>query len=217
MSIIIDEKGQRVYKTLGYMAYDDKKRADALDEFLHKKIEEIEGKAAGDGLLELKGKPGAVRLWYFVGVELRQLWDEVRKTFKLPDTLIGVFMKAVYDNSQKLRPGSGRADRYKNSYFYYCYLISKFPWNVVEDSGTWTEWVEFLDSKRIRNDPRIIEWFADRRVTELREGRNYTREQWFRGITRKIRNNLRNIDTTVLERDELFQMLDDSLQAINRA
>jgi hypothetical protein len=214
MSIIIDEKGHKVYKTLGYMAYDDKKRADALDEFLDKKILKIEEQMEKNGLLELKGKPGAVKLWYSVGVELRKLWNEVKSTFDLPDTLITVFIKAAYDNSQKLKSRSGRADRFKNSYFYYCYLIAEFPWNVVEDSGTWTEWVEFLDSKRIRDDHRIVKWFTDRRVMSLRNDKRFTREQWFRSITRGIRNVLRNIDTRVLEQDELFQILNKILETV---
>lgn len=214
MSIIIDEKGHKVYKTLGYMAYEDKKRADELDEFLNKKILQIEEQMAKSGLLKLKGKPGAVKLWYLVGVELRNLWDEVRRKFNLPDTLIGVFLKAVYDNSQKLKLGSGRANRFKNSYFYYCYLIAGFPWNVVEDAGTWTEWVEFLDSKRIRDDNRIVEWFTDRKVMPLRNGKRFTKKQWFRSITRKIRNELRDIDTTVLERDELYHTLDKILRNV---
>lgn len=212
MSIIIDEKGQKVYKTLGFMAYDDKKRADELDKFLRKRIVEIEERLFEEDLMKLKGRPGVIKLWYSVGIELRNLWNEVKGTFKLPDTLITVFMKAVYDNSRKIKPGSGRADRLRNSHFYYCYLIAGFRWDAVVASGTWTEWVEFLDSRRIRDDHRIIEWFAERRIVKTRS-QHCTREQWFRSITRKIRNELRNIDTTVLERDELFQRLDGILKS----
>lgn len=216
MSIIIDEKGQRVYKTLGFMAYEDKKKADELDEFLKKKIVEIEEKLVKKDLIKLKGKPGVIELWFTVGVELRKLWTEVKSKFKLPDTLITVFMKAVYDNSRKLKLGSGRADRLRNSHFYYCYLVAGFPWDTVEQSGTWTEWAEFLDSRRIRDDPRIVEWFDDRRVVKSRS-KHWTREKWFRSITRAIRNKLRNIDTTVLERDELFQRLDGILDCVKKA
>jgi hypothetical protein len=214
MSIVIDKNGRRVYKTIGYLAYEDKERADKLDNFLKKKIQRIEAKMKQEGLLGLKGKSGIIKLWYNVGLELRKLWTEVRKAFELPDTFLTYFMKAVYDNSDLIRPGSGRAERLRNSHFYYCYLMAGFPWAMVEASGSWTEWVEFLDSKRMRDDPRIIEWFAERKIIALAEPRRLTRENWFRSITREIRNRLRDIDTRVLERDELFQKLDKTLAEV---
>ena len=125
------------------------------------------------------------------------------------------FIKAVYDNSSRIRPGSGRADRLRNAHLFYCYLIASFPWDVVQASGTWTEWVEFLDSKRIREDPRIVEWFVQRKVMAHRMNRGISREQWFRSITRTIRNELRQIDTTVLEKNELFEKLDKLLENMN--
>ena len=193
------------------MAYSDKKQADKLDNFLKKEVSQIEERLGAKGLVDLKGKSGSIKLWFNVGLELRQLWDRVRLEFELPDTFIGLFMKAVYDNSNKIRSAPGRAERFKNSLFYYCYLLAGFPQKMIEASGSWAEWSDFFDSKRIRDDPRIIEWFIDRNVSERREKQNLTRHKWFKRITRRIRNELRKIDTTVLEKNELFQKLDDIL------
>jgi hypothetical protein len=79
---------------------------------------------------------------------------------------------------------------------------------MVEASGSWAEWSDFFDSKRIRNDPRIINWFVERKVIEIKEEKNLTRHHWFKIITPEIRNELRQIDTTVLTKDELYQQLD---------
>jgi hypothetical protein len=211
MSIIIDKDGRRVYKTIGYMAYEDKERADNLDDFLRREVDQIEQRLTAEGLVCLKGRPGAVKLWFRVGVELRKLWDQVRKDFQLPDTFITLFMKAVYDNSNRIKPASGRAERLRNSHFYYCYLIAGFPWKMVKASGNWGEWNDFLDSKRIRDDPRILNWFVDRKVMGYRKEQKLTRHKWFKKITRAIRNELRHINTRVLKKDELFQKLDKIL------
>jgi hypothetical protein len=210
VSIIIDKDGRRVYKTIGYLAFEDKEKADELDNFLKREIGKIEERLATKGLLNLKRKPGSVKLWFNVGLELRQLWDRVRKDFGIPDTFITLFMKAVYDNSNRIKPTSGRAERLRNSHFYYCYLIAGFPWEMVKESG-WGEWSDFLDSKRIRDDPRIVRWFIDRKVMDHRNEKKLTRKKWFKKITRVIRNELRQIDTTVLEKNELYEKLDKIL------
>lgn len=215
MAIIIDKDGRRIYKTLGYMAYEDKERADRLDSFLKKQVGQIEERLTAEGLMDLKGRPGAVELWFRVGLELRKLWDKVRKDFKLPDTFITLFMKAVYDNSNRMKPASSRAERLRNSHFYYCYLIAGFPWERVEASGNWGEWSDFLDSKRIRDDPRILNWFVDRKVMDYRKEQRLTRHQWFKKITKVVRNELRHIDTRVLKKNELYQKLDKILLEVN--
>ena len=193
------------------MAYSDKKKADKLDNFLKKEVNQIEERLSAKGLVDLKGKSGSIKLWFNVGLELRRLWNKVKCDYEMPDTFIGFFLKAVYDNSNRIRSAPSRAERFKNSLFYYCYLLAGFPQDMIEASGSWAEWSDFFDSKRIRNDPRIIKWFIDRNVIEHREKENFTRHKWFKFITRRIRNELRKIDTTVLEKNELFQKLDGIL------
>lgn len=200
-----------MYKTKGYMSYEDKELADKLDQFLADHIQKIEKKLDQMGLVKLKRKSGVIKLWYQVGKELRSLWNTAKKDFRLPDTHLPIFIKAVYDHSNKLKPGSGRSERFRNSHLYYCYTIAGLPWQSVEAAGNWTEWSEFLDSKRIRNDPRIAEWFTDRPINCPKNKRKLV---WFRTITRAIRHDLKEIDTTVLEKRELFQKLDRILNNI---
>jgi hypothetical protein len=216
VSIIVDEKGEKFYKSMGNMTYEDKEKADKLDSFLKAEVCQIEDRLRKQGLLELKGQSGSVKLWYNVGVELRNLWQRTKVEYALPDTLITLFFKAVYDNSDKLKPAASRAERLRNSLFYYCYLLADFPWDVVDASGSWAEWSDFFDSKRIRSDPRIIQWFAERKIIELRVEKGLTRHDWFKLVNRMIRNELKHIDTTVLDRAELYQQLDKILGMANR-
>ena len=208
MSIIIDKNGKRVYKTDGNMSYHDKEIADKLDDFLEVEVPRIEDKMLGLGLLEFKNKPGAIKLWYHVGVELRSLWTKTRNSFGLPDTKLPIFIKAVYDHSNKIRPTSGRSGRFKNAHFYYCYIIAGYSWEKVQAVGNWRTWVEFLDSKRIKNDLRIADWFAAKSFGKPSMEGRYITPKSFRQITRAIRNSLREIDTTVLDDKELYRKLD---------
>jgi len=211
MSIIIKKNGKKVYKTNSFMSYEDKQVADNLDDFLETEVSEIEDRLQQRGLLSFKNRPGAIRLWYNFGKELRLLWNRAKNAFGLTDTQLPVFIKAVYDHSNKIRPGSGRSKRFRNAYFYYCYIIAGYSWKKVEAAGNWRAWVEFLDSKRIREDPRIAEWFALQSANESTQ----IRPERFRKITHAIRNEFKEIDTTVLERDELFQKLDSILNKIS--
>jgi hypothetical protein len=211
MAIIVDKDGRRVYKTIGYLAYEDKENADKLDNFLKFKIKEIEQRLKKKGLLFLRGRSGSIEFWYNLGVELRELWNQVRTEYGLPDTFLPYFLKAAFDNSNSAKPKSGRANRLKNAYFYYSYVLAGLPLKQVKSAGSWREWIEFLDSKRIRTDPRIIKWFVTRKVMEIREDTTLTREDWFRRITREIRFEFHRIDTTVLSEDELYSSLDEIL------
>ncbi len=214
MAIIVDKNGRRIYKTIGYLAYEDKEKADKLDDFLKNQIRQIERRLQQKGLLALKGKSGSIQFWFNLGLELRSLWSLVRDNYNLPDTFLPYFFKAVFDNSDATKPESGRANDLKRAYFYYGYIIAGFPWEQVQSAGNWRQWIEFLDAKRIRTDQRIIEWFVQRKVMEIQENTNLTREDWFRRITREIRSEFHNIDTTVLSKDELYDTLDEILSKV---
>ena len=214
MAIIVDKNGRRIYKTIGYLAYDDKENADKLDNFLKIEICEIEKRLQQKGMLALQGKSGSIEFWYNLGLELRDLWKKACTKYSLPDTFLPYFFKAVFDNSGAVKPQSGRAERLKNAYFNYSYIIAGFSWKQVQSAGNWRQWIEFLDAKRIRTDQRIIEWFVQRRVMEMQEDTNLTREDWFRSITREIRFEFHKIDTTVLSKDELYNSLDEILSKV---
>ena len=138
-----------------------------------------------------------LKLWYEVGKRLGFI-DEIRVE---PEDDRKFIWRALYDHAGEFAPGTPKRranERLLNSHFYYCYQIGKLPWLFVESGGNWTAWVEFLDSERIRNDPRIIEWLGEK-------GKDVSgsKQNWLRPLTREIRRRFSSIDTTVLSEEEL--------------
>ena len=213
MPFVIQQYGAKVYLTerKGHLTRTDKEIADEIDEFLGHAVPRIEEKLSREGLLALRGKDGVIRLWYETGLELRRLWGEVTRRFGLPDTELKLFLRAVHDHAKALKADS-RSDRLSNSYFYYCYLLAEFPRSLLESAGNWTAWVEFLDSPRVRDDRRILEWFVTKSPVAPPTG--YTKLKWFRAIMRSIRDRFREIDTTMLSESELFEKLDEVLRKL---
>lgn len=213
MPFVIRQYGAKAYLTekKGHITRTDKEIADRIDEFLESAVPQVEEKLSQKGLLELKGKNGAIKLWYETGLELRRLWEEVRTRFNLPDTELKLFLRAAHDHANILKADS-RADRLSNSYFYYCYLLAQFPRRFLESAGNWTAWVEFLDSPRVREDKRILEWFVSRSPVNPPMG--YSKLKWLRALMRSMRERFRKVDTTLLSNSELFEKLDEVLKKL---
>jgi hypothetical protein len=110
-----------------------------------------------------------------------------------------------------------RSDRPFNSHFYYCYQLGSFSWPAVEAFGDWTSWVEFFDSERIRTDPRIADWLANRLAdtpsARWQQVKAEARADWFRALTKSIRATFKGRDTTGLSAAELESELDQAFEA----
>ena len=165
-------------------------------------------------MLALQGKSGSIEFWYNLGLELRDLWKKACTKYSLPDTFLPYFFKAVFDNSGAVKPQSGRAERLKNAYFNYSYIIAGFSWKQVQSAGNWRQWIEFLDAKRIRKGFTNYRMVCAKKGYGNQEDTNLTREDWFRSITREIRFEFHKIDTTVLSKDELYNSLDEILSKV---
>jgi len=188
----------------------EKKKAEQFDEFLREEMEQIEHKMKDTKLLNLKRKRGKVlKLWYELGRELEFVMDtsvvaaEDRK----------FVWRAIYDHAGKLAPGplSKRAKRSpETSHFSYCYKVSRFTWEFVENAGDWTSWSGFLDRKETRNDSRIIEWLGKIAKENIISGR----QNWLRPITKAIHKEFKNKDTTYFSDEELYEKLDKIFSGI---
>lgn len=201
----------KVYKSIRPVTAESQMQADELDRLLEVKMKFIEQKMKETGLLGLKGKPGVIKLWYEVGRHL----DFVNGLRITPEEDRKYVWRALYDHGGELVPGSGqsRRERYENSHFKYCALVARFPWEFVQAAGDWTSWVEFLDSEKIREDERIIEWLRQRSTEKpSREWLEFTqgmRQRWFRKLTKLIRHRFKNSVTAgILSDKELFEELD---------
>lgn len=203
---IIDGKAEKVkvFKTKRLLTGELREQAERLDEFLLKKVSEIEKKMKSTGFLKLKGKKGeVVKLWYEVGKQL----DFVTDTSVVTAEDREFVWRAIYDHAGALAPGplTERVRRDpETSHFSYCYKLSRFRWEFVDMAGDWTSWSEFFDRKETKNDPRIIEWLGEK----AKESNVSARQNWLRPLTKAIHREFEKRDTTVFSVEELYERLD---------
>lgn len=194
----------KVFKTKRLLTGELREQAEKLDEFLSKKMKEMEEEMKETGLLKLKGKKGAVlKLWYEVGKRLDFIMDT---SFVSAEDREYVW-RAIYDHTTRLAPGplTERARRDPaTSHFSYCYQLSRFPWEFVDSAGDWTSWSEFFDRRETRDDPRIIEWLAKKAKENSVSGR----QNWLRPLTKAIHKEFEKKDTSVFSIDQLYQRLE---------
>lgn len=196
----------KVYKSDKPITKEGKIQADELDVFLKDKMSEIEKEMKKYGFIKLKNKKGVLRLWYEIGKRL----DFVDDPEIVPPQDRKYIWRALYDHAGELvsEKLSVRAkERPKNNLFRYCYILAKYEWNFVNNAGNWTAWSEFLDSPVIINDKRIIDWLGS--IQLLAVG---SLQDWLRGLTKKIRAEFKNKDTSVFSDDELNKKLSKILK-----
>lgn len=212
----------RVYRSRVLVTREAQRQAEELDRLLATRVREIVQELKANALLCRKGREGVLELWYELGKRL----DFVSSLPVEPEEDREFIWRALYDYAKELvpsKPGSrsekarargtvARAERLRNNHFYYCYQLGKLPRGLVMAGGDWTSWSEFLDSTRIRSDPRIVEWLVKRSQDKPSEAwQRFTaqpRQKWFRVLTREIRQRFKKIDTTVLGQESLFAKLD---------
>lgn len=189
----------KVYKT-DKLALTDaaKKQAERLDEFLYKQLAAAEKEVKNKGLLEFKGRDGALELWYFVGTKLQFIDDP---EIILPEDKKYIW-RAIWDHTNELAPGEMNTRSGTNrDHFLYCYRIAKFDWHLVRRGGNWRAWVELLDSPKINNDERILDWVG-MKMSQV------NKKNWIRILNRKLRQTLKNKDTSFLKKEELHELLE---------
>lgn len=204
---IIDGRPEKVkvFKTKRLLTGELREQAKKLDEFLSKKIKEIEEEMKQSGLLKLKGKREEVlKLWYEMGKRFGFVMDTSIVSAQDREYV----WRAIYDHAGKLAPGplTERARRDpETSHFSYCYKLSTFRWQFVKTAGDWTSWSEFFDRKETKNDPRIIEWLGKK----AKESNVSGRQNWLRPLTKAIHKEFEKKDTTIFSSKELYQILDE--------
>lgn len=213
---MIDGKPEevKVFKTKRLLTGELREQAERLDEFLSKKVKEIEEEMKSAGFLKLKGKKGEVaKLWCEVGKRL----DFVTNTSVVAAEDREFVWRAIYDHAGALAPGP-LTERVKRdpetSHFSYCYKLSRFPWEFVDSAGDWTSWSEFFDRKETKNDPRIIEWLGKK----AKESNVSGRQNWLRPLTKAIHEKYDKYDTWIKfeSKDDLFHDLDRIFSGVHK-
>ena len=179
----------------------DKEKADRLDEELDLEMKKIENEMKKSGFIKLKGKKGAIKLWYEVGRRLAP----VVNSLDLQSGEKKYVWRAIYDHVEELKPGEPKIranERPEDSHFSYCYQLAAFKWDFVQKVGDWTTWYELLDSTLFRKDRRLMQWLASKQKDITSSQQN-----WLRPLTKAIRNELKKYDTTGFNNEELYEKL----------
>jgi len=182
------------------------KQAEKLDEFISKTLTRIRDEVDQKKLLALKGKSGALDLWYFVGERLQFVDDP---NVVLPEDKKYIW-RALWDHAGDIAPGEiNSRSGTRRDHFLYCYKIAKFNKGDVKRGGNWRTWVEFLDSPKIHSDERILEWIGEKMKT-------IGRKNWVRVLNRGVRRALKDKDTSFYARAELYKLLEAIWKDLNK-
>lgn len=197
-----------VYKSDKPITKEAKEQAQRLDQLIETEMRNIEAEIEKKKLFDKKHRKGVLELWYEVGKKL----NFIDKMPLITNEDKKYIWRALYDHAGQLSPGKiGQRAIYRpeNSHFKYCYVIASYPWNFVQKAGNWTAWVEFLDSRVIRDDTRIITWLG-----MIQKEHDCYMQDWLRALNRKIRNTFKNKITTVIPEELLFIKLNNIFNEI---
>ncbi|WP_420182102.1 hypothetical protein ACNO8S_13655 [Haloarcula sp. KBTZ06] len=218
MAVIVRERHEtgdgieyrETYRTDKHLTDEARAQAEELDALLESRMKAIEQEMESEGLLKLVNSSGVIQLWYEVGQRLDFVFDP---SVVSPEDREDV-LRALYDHTAKLWPGEEiprRANRATENHFWYCYQLAQYEWELVEQAGNWTIWVEFFDTELMQKDERIIRWLAE--VQEQFDPS--ARQNWVREINRELRNVFESIDTRILSDEELREELNEVLEDVH--
>lgn len=183
----------------------ERQQAEGLDVFLERRMKAIADEARKRGLLKLKGKPGVLPLWHFVGERIASFVDNPE--IVRPEDRRFVW-RALWDHARKLAPGQkdrkSRKAGMARDHWRYCYLVYKKSRGSIEHAaraGPWRAWVEFIDRVEIRNDERILDWLE--KVVDKAHSKD-----WLRALTKAIHREFDNVYTSVFRSKELEKRLE---------
>jgi len=200
----------KVYKPSDIpLTRDDKIKAEKMDELLDEKMRNIENEIKKLGYHKLRGKKGAIKLWYEVGKRLAPLVESL----DLHSGERKYVWRAVYDHVDALKPGEPKVranERPEDSHFSYCCKLASFDWEFVDKVGDWTTWYELFDSTLFKSDNRLLQWLGKKQRDV-----SSSQQNWLRPLTKAIRNELKKHDTTVFDDKELYEKLDKIYQTIH--
>ena len=211
MAIIIakDSKGNptKIKSLIFPPTKEEEKTALEFDTMIKKRILSIEDELIAEGLLDPQISPkeafsrrGDIRLWFMLGKKLREIVKNSKlvKPREYRWALEAVRMYAT--------PRILRKDRGSRLHLDYCIRISELPWDFVKKLN-WGDWVFFLDSKSLRQEPRIDKWLQNR-IEKLRE----LDRSKFRELAKRLNAEFKDIDTSVYSDRELFAIYDSVLR-----
>jgi len=194
---------RKVYKSASLIiTKEDESKADELDKLIQKKVKEIQYKAIKKGLMKLKKKKGVLELWYLVGKILQFIDND--QLLKSEDRQF--VWEAIWYHFEKIAPKliPGNQKKRRGTYrdhFLQCYKLGKLSWDVVKNSGNWSDWMEFFDSTT-NEDKRIFDWIQKKVKKEN------LKDYWLKRFYRLLKQKFSRKVTEVFSDKELHEELE---------
>lgn len=192
---------EKVYRSMRHpITQQQRVQAESLDEFIAAKMQEILDDLERRGLLEGRGD---LERWHAVGEHLSFVDDEalVPPEDRNQDRYIWEALWAHAPEGVRPGPPNSRTGTPRD-HFRECYHLARFPFDVAQRVGNWSDWVNFLESPAVMEDKRITTWVAERLP---RAGRGA-----LRSLARVLRRQFRNRDLSVLDDEELEAELEQA-------
>lgn len=213
MAIIVgkDERGNAIIRSLTFPpSREEEQLASELDDLLRRRVPEIEAELVAAGLLppeipteECPFSRGDTQVWYELGRRLRTIVEDERLV--KPGERAWVYEAIrMYATRRILRKDRGSSRLHLD----YCYRLSQFPWEFAKKLR-WGDWVFFIDSRSLRDEPKIDKWLLNRIKCIGQLGRSR-----FRKLARRLNRMFKGKDTAVFSDEELFARYDRALHKV---
>jgi len=205
---IITKKEPRttIRSTGGFLTEELEESAEILDNYLAKRIPQIEQELISLGVLEktipkdqTKLGRGDVLLWHSLGKKLRSLCQEKKILGRKERRWLWEAIENIHATRRIIRATRGRT----RIHFEYCYRLSKVPLEFA-DQVNWSEWVYFFDSRTVREESRIDDWL----LKLVNRGEKINRKI-FRQFVERLNKRVKKLDTSELNQEELFLIYEE--------
>ena len=191
MAIKIKDKEGYVYLGLKDRIFtqDEKKRADIIYE------------DSADKLKNIKNANDLLQLWLLRG----KIANTLHGKYNIQPHEEIYFWEMLYDAAGIKLPDRSKNILARNEFWLGSRINSYLP---IKNQwlNNWTVWRELFEAKSIKEDPRTAEWIVRKAIEMKLKNRNDMRV-----LLNKVRNRLKNIDTLVLKKQELFTKLDETI------
>lgn len=185
----------------------DIKDADSFDIKLAKVIKDIEKILLREKLISGSRfkKTNSLRAWYLIGTNINKFLEK-NSVLKTEEDLFWTYLYGRSTLLNKTLP-KNKVHAARNN-FKAASFMAKYPIKTVLNINSWSIWRELLGYKAFSNDKRMVDLIINKLI-EFPKKRDDARI-----FLKALSENFKNIDTTVLKKEELKTKINKIFQSL---